>query len=129
MSMFKISVIVVIVAAVPLLWQSQNLEKRERFIALLPNALKPNNAANSKVMVFQSQGKKGEATFSDRHDGAASTRSRVVDNAKGMTFHTELPIKEVKASSVLNFSHDRSKFQQQAQEFQQARMERAVNGL
>jgi hypothetical protein len=30
---------------------------------------------------------------------------------------------------VLNFSHDRSKFQQQAQEFQQARMERAVNGL
>ncbi len=130
MSWLKVGLIVGGIAALPLLWQSQSLEKRGRFIALLPDALQPNNAVNvvnSKVTVFQSQGKKGEASFSDRHDGGKKTHTRVIDNTKGTTFHSEVPKEEVKASSVLNVSQDHSKFQQQAQKIQHARMERVIN--
>jgi hypothetical protein len=57
---------------------------------------------------------------------ANTARTRVVDNAKGTTTHIDVPKKEEKSSSVLNFNEENARFQKQAQQIQQARMERAI---
>lgn len=83
------------------------------------------NLANAKITVYQSQGHKGEAFFSDRQNMARTAHARVVDNAKGTTTHTDVPKKEEK-TSVLNFDEENARFQKQAQMIQQARIERAI---
>jgi uncharacterized protein YxeA len=103
--------------------------QREQVVASAKHVLKLDaiTPVNSKITVYQSQGKKGETSFSDRHDGGTKTHSRIVDNAKGTTFHADVPKTEVKTSSVLNFSQDNAKFQQQAQKIQHAKMEHVIN--
>ena len=133
MSFIKIGVVLVVVAgafaAVPLVWKMQSAEKRAQIAALLPESVRPRDivdVSTQKITVYQSQGKKGEAVFSDRQNSAHTARARVVDNAKGTTTHADTPKKEEKASPVLNFNEDNARFQKQAQEIQQARMERAI---
>lgn len=104
------------------------MPQREQVIRSVKQILHIDNAASTTITVYQSQGQKGEMVFSDQQNAAHTAHPRIVDTAKGTTFHTDVPNKEVKASSVLNASQDHSKFQQQAQEIQQVRMERAVNG-
>lgn len=103
------------------------MPQREQVISSVKNILHMGKAASTKITVYQSQGQQGEIVFSDQQNAAYGARPRVVDNAKGTTFHTDVPKKEVKASSMLNLSQDHSKFQQQAQEIQHARMERVIN--
>ena len=131
MSLIKVGVVLVVVgafAAVPLVWKMQSVQKREQIAALLPEKIRPNvvDVSTKKITVYQSQGRRGEAVFSDQQNVAHTARTRVVDNAKGTTTHTEVPKKEEKASSVLNFSVENERFQKQAQKIQQARMEQAI---
>ncbi len=103
--------------------------QREQLITSAKHVLKLDAPAsiNSKITVYQSQGQKGEANFSDRQDGLHNAHARVVDTAKGTTFHTTLPNSEEKTSSKkLSFSEDNERFQRQAQAIQQARMEQAI---
>jgi len=132
MSYIKIGVVLVVVtgafAAVPLVWKMQSAEKREQIVGLLPESIRPKDivdVSTQKITVYQSQGKKGEAVFSDRQNMARTAHARVVDNAKGTTTHTDVPKKEEK-SLVLNFDEENVRFQKQAQMIQQARMERAI---
>jgi uncharacterized protein YxeA len=133
MSFIKIGVALSVVAAtyfaVPMVWKMQSVEKQQRLVALLPEKIRPKNVVDvstQKVTVYQSQGHKGEAVFSDRQNMAHTARTRVVDNAKGTTTHMDVPKKEEKTSSVLNFSEDNARFQAQAQAVQQARVERVI---
>jgi len=133
MSVMKVGVVLIVVAgafvAVPLIWKMQSVQKREQITALLPEKIRPNNVVDvstQKITVYQSQGQKGEAVFSDRQNMANTARTRVVDNAKGTTTHIDVPKKEEKSSSVLNFNEENARFQKQAQQIQQARMERAI---
>ncbi|MDE2421875.1 MAG: hypothetical protein KGO49_11940 [Gammaproteobacteria bacterium] len=133
MSFIKIGVVLVVVAgafvAVPLIWKMQSVQKREQIAALLPEKLRPHDfvdVSTQKITVYQSQGNKGEAVFSDRQNMANTARTRVVDNAKGTTTHIDVPKKEEKSSSSLNFNEENARFQKQAQQIQQARMERAI---
>ena len=133
MSFIKIGAVLVVVAgafaAVPLVWKMQSTEKREQIAVLLPESIRPKDivdVSTKKITVYQSQGHKGEAIFSDRQNLAHSAQVRVVDNAKGTTIHTDVPKKEEKSSSMLNFNEENARFQKQAQEIQQARMERAI---
>lgn len=133
MSVIKIGVVLIVVAgafaAVPLIWKMQNVQTREQIATLLPEKIRPKDdvdVSTKKITVYQSQGQKGEAVFSDQQNPAHTTRARVVDNAKGTTIHTDVPKKEEKTSSVLNFNEENARFQKQAQEIQQARMERAI---
>jgi uncharacterized protein YxeA len=133
MSFIKIGVALSVVAAtyfaVPIVWKMQSVEKQQRLVALLPEKIRPKNVVDvstQKVTVYQSQGHKGEAVFSDRQNMAHTARTRVVDNAKGTTTHMDVPKKEEKTSSVLNFSEDNARFQAQAQAVQQARVERVI---
>lgn len=104
------------------------MPQHEQVIRSMKQILHIDNAASTTITVYQSQGQKGEMVFSDQQNAAHTARPRVVDTAKSSTFHTDVPKQEVKVSSALNLSQDHSKFQQQAQEIQHARIERAVNG-
>lgn len=131
MSLIKVGVVLVVVgafAAVPLVWKMQSVQKREQIVALLPEKIRPNvvDVSTKKITVYQSQGHRGEAVFSDQQNFAHTARARVVDNAKGTTTHTEVPKKEEKAPSMLNFSEENERFQRQAQRIQQARMGQAI---
>jgi hypothetical protein len=133
MSFIKVGVALSVVTAtyfaVPMVWKMQSVEKQQRLVALLPEKIRPNHlvdVSTQKVTVYQSQGHKGEAFFSDRQNMAHTARTRVVDNAKGTTTHIDVPMKEEKTSSVLNFSEDNARFQVQARAVQQARVERAI---
>jgi hypothetical protein len=133
MSFIKIGIALSVVAAtyfaVPIVWKMQSVEKQQRLVALLPEKIRPNNlvdVSTKKITVYESQGHKGEAVFSDRQNMAHTARTRVVDNAKGKATHFDVPKKEEKTSSVLNFSEDNARFQQQARAVQQARVERAI---
>ncbi len=133
MSVMKIGVVLVVVAgafaAVPLVWKMQSVQKREQIEALLPEKIRPKDVADvstQKITVYQSQGQKGEVVFSDRQNMEHTARTRVVDNAKGTTTHIDDPKKEEKSSPVLNLNEENVRFQKQAQQIQQARMERAI---
>lgn len=133
MPVMKIGVVLVVVAgafvAVPMVWKMQSVQKREQIAAFLPEKLRPNDVvyvSTQKITVYQSQGQKGEAVFSDRQNMAHTARTRVVDNAKGTTTHIDIPKNEEKSSSVLNFNEDNARFHKQAQQIQQARMERVI---
>jgi uncharacterized protein YxeA len=133
MSFIKIGIALSVVAAtyfaVPIVWKMQSVEKQQQLVALLPEKIRPNNlvdVSTQKITVYESQGHKGEAVFSDRQNMAHTARTRVVDNAKGTTTHTDVPKKKEKTSSILDFNEENARFQQQAQALQQARMERAI---
>jgi uncharacterized protein YxeA len=132
MSLIKVGVVLVVIgafAAVPLIWEMQSVQKREQIAALLPEKIRPNSAVDmstKKITVYQSQGHKGDVVFSDRQNFAHTARTRIVDNAKGTTTHAEVPKKEEKASSVLNFSAESERFQRQAQRIQQVRIAQAI---
>lgn len=133
MSFIKVGVALLVVtgvfAAVPLVWKMQCVEKHARLVALLPKKIRQNDVVDvsiQKITVYQSQGHKGEAVFSDRQNSANSARTRIVDNAKGTTMHMDVPKKDEKSSPMLNFSEDNARFQQQARVVQQARMERMI---
>lgn len=132
MSLIKVGVLLVVcavaVAAVPLVWKMQSVERREQIAALLPEKIRPNvvDVSTKKMTVYQSQGHRGEVVFSDQQNVAHTARTRVVDNAKGTTMHIDVPKKEEKVSSTLSFSEDNARFQEQARAVQQARMERAI---
>lgn len=103
--------------------------QREQIIASVKQLLKQDSPTfvPSKITVYQSQGQKGEANFSDRQDGLRNAHARVVDTAKGTTFHTTLSSQDDEsASKDLSFSEDNARFQRQAHMIQQARMERAI---
>ena len=132
MSLTKIGIGFAVVAgafmAVPMIWKMQSIEKQEQLVAWLPKKIRPNHlvdVSTQKIIVYQSQGHKGEVVFSDRQNMAHTARTRVVDNAKGTTTHRNVPKKEDNASSVLNFSEDHARFQAEARAAQQARMEKA----
>ena len=133
MSLIKVGVALCVVAgsyfAVPIVWKMQSVAKQEQIVAWLPEKIRPNNLVDistKKIMVYQSQGHKGEVAFSDRQNMAHTARTRVVDNAKGTTTHMDMPKKEVNSLSPLNLSEDHAQFQEQARAIQQARMERAI---
>lgn len=103
--------------------------QREQLITSANHVLKLDTpvSTNSKITVYQSQGQKGETKFSDRQDDLHHAHARIVDTAKGTTFHTTLPSSEEKKSSKkLSFSEDNERFQRQAQAVQQARMEQVI---
>ena len=134
MSLIKVGVILAIVAgsfvAVPVVWKMQSAAKQEQIVALLPEKIRPNNmvdVSTKKITVYQSQGHKGEVVFSDRQNHAQTARTRVVDNAKGMTMHMDVPKIEEKSLSALNLSEDHARFKAQARAIQQARMESVMN--
>lgn len=132
MSLIKVGVVLVVIgafAAVPLVWEMQSVQKRGQIAALLPEKIRPSSAVDvstKKITVYQSQGHKGDVVFSDRQNFAHTARTRVVDNAKGTTTHTEVPKKEEKASTMLNFSAESERFQRQAQRIQQVRIAQAI---
>ncbi|WP_410209429.1 hypothetical protein [Aquirhabdus sp.] len=75
-----------------------------------------------KITVYESQGKRGEAAFSDKQHGQA--RPRVVDTTKGTTFHTELSKQEPDQEGS-NFKP--TPLQQKAAAFKQAQMDHIIN--
>lgn len=127
-NVLKTSIMVSVAMVVVLVVLGLLMPQHERVVSTMKHILHLDNAASTKITVYQSQGQKGEVIFSDQQNAAHTARLRVVDTAKGTTIHTDVQKKEVNASAVLSFSHDNSKFQQQAQEFQHARMERAIHG-
>lgn len=94
MSLIKIGLIVGLIAAGQYYWSSQSPEKRAELMALLPFTSKPkepekpvksNHPITSKKTIYQTQGKHGEASFSDHYDASAKTRPHVIEWAKGTT--------------------------------------------
>jgi hypothetical protein len=97
-------------------------EQHTKLKTSVMHLIKPDQSdATRKIMVYQSQGKSGEAVFSDRQDGHQS-RARVVDSAKGTTFHSEKPKQE--DDNALDFKQ--SSLQQKAAALKQAQMDRAI---
>ena len=100
-------------------------ERKIKLKAAVMPLIRPDQAdATRKVTVYQSQGKSGEAVFSDQHHEQGA-RPRVVDNAKGTTFHSEKPLPE--PDSVSGSHAKQTPLQQKAAAFQQARMDRVIN--
>ncbi|AXI03476.1 hypothetical protein [Aquirhabdus parva] len=98
-------------------------EQQTKIKTSVMHLIKPEHAdATRKITVYQSQGQRGEATFSDRQNGQA--RPRIVDNTKGTTFHTDPPKQELEQEGS-NFKQ--SPLQQKAAAFKQAQMDHIIN--
>ncbi len=93
-----------------------------------PNDAQSSATATRKLTVYQASGKHGETAFADERHAAASAHQRVVDNAKGSSFHSTRPKpadddQEVDALDVSGQQHD---IQHKAAELKRLQMDRAV---
>ncbi len=128
MSLIKNSFMAIGVVAVAVIGADFLLPEAQKtkLKTLVIRLIKPDQSdATRKITVYQSQGKRGEAAFSDQQHGQGS-RPRVVDSAKGTTFHSEKP-KQEDALGDPAFNQQLSPMQQKAAAFKQAQIDRVIN--
>jgi hypothetical protein len=124
--------ILIIVAALALLAYFLPLPTQQPVALITQNVkqnLKPDTPISTphKITVYQSQGQHGEVKFSDRPEDGHHVDTRVIDTRKGTTIHMAAA-SQTAQSAALNVNQVKARFYDQAQDLQQARIDRVIDG-